>query len=222
MPQIVRPSSRLTQALLALLVIGVWGLLLMPYLPFSAAKASSAERSATFDTLTVQRINVVDPDGKLRFLIANTRRFPGAIERGREYKQRSINNAAGMLFFDVNGDETGGLATARFSAGDMANMTFDYAYQPTDGIHVIRRESADGKHWQADFGISDRRPTQPGPITSTQGVPRIDLIDKDRDAALVISDAQGHPRIRIGVSAAGEPRIETLDAAGKVTYSAEK
>jgi hypothetical protein len=101
-------------------------------------------------------------------------------------------------------------------------MIFDYAYQPTDGIYMIRRESADGKHWEASFGISDRRAFQPGPIQSTQGAPRIDLIDKDKDAALVISDAQGHPRIRIGVSASGDPQIEALDAAGKVTYRAGK
>jgi hypothetical protein len=211
----------LTQSLLAFLVLGVWGLLLKLYLPLSAAKASSAEPSATFDTLTVHRIDVVDPEGKTRFLIANTSRFPGAIVRGHEYK-RSIHDTAGMLFYDSNGDETGGLALARLGTDDTANMTFDYVYQPTDGIYMSRSESVDGKHWQADFGISDRRPFHPGPIESSQGVPRIHLIDKDKDAALVISDAQGHPRIRIGVSASGEPQIEILDAAGRVTYRAGK
>ncbi|MGH6876739.1 MAG: hypothetical protein ACREHV_05085 [Rhizomicrobium sp.] len=221
MSHTIRPASRLSQILLAFLVLGVWGLLLKPYLPFAAAKASVTERSATFDTLTVQRINVVDPDGKTRFLIANTSRFPGAIVRGREYK-RSIHDTAGVLFYDSNGDETGGLALARLGTDDTANMTFDYVYQPTDGISMYRSESADGKHWEADFGISDRRPFHPGPITSSQGVPRIHLIDKDKDAALVISDAQGRPRIRIGVSASGTPQIEMSDAAGKVTYRAGK
>ncbi len=221
MPQIVRPASRLTQVLLALLVLGVWGMVLRPYLPLAAAKAATAGQSASFDTLTVQRINVVDPNGRTRFLIANTRRLPGAILRGKELV-RSIHDAAGMLFFDADGNETGGLALTKLRSDDVANMTFDYAYQPTDGISMIRRESADGQHWQAGFGISDRRPYQPGPIVSSQGVPRIALIDKDRDAALIISDAKGRPRIRIGVSASGEPQIETLDAAGRVTYHAGK
>jgi hypothetical protein len=223
MPQTIHPVSRLTQALLAFLVLGVWGLLLKPYVPFSAAKASPAERSATFDTLTVRRLNVVDSDGKTRFLIANTSRLPGAILGGHEYKQRSIHDAAAMLFYDANGNETGGIGLASLGTDDVANMTFDYAYQPTDGIYMIRRESTDGKHWEADFGISDRRPLRAGPLgpaPSTQGVPRIHLIDRDKDAALVISDAQGRPRIRIGVSASGEPQIETRDAAGKVTYRA--
>ena len=223
MPQIVHPASRLTQFLLAFLVLGVWGMLLRPYLPLFAAKASTAGPSATFDTLTVQRINVVDPDGKTRLVITNANRLPGAIEKGHEYKQRSINNAAGIIFYTADGNETGGLATARLGGtNDVANFTFDYAYQPTDGISMIRRESPDGKHWQAGFGISDRRPYQSGPIVSSQGVPRIALIDKDQDAALIISDAQGHPRIRIGVSASGEPQIETLDATGNVTYRASK
>jgi hypothetical protein len=221
MPRMVYPASRLTQLLLALLVLGVWGLLLKPYLPFPAAKAAASERSGTFDTLTVQRINVVDPDGKTRLVIANTRFFPPAFARGKMLT-RSIHDSAGMVFYDATGDETGGLVLTRLGNDDMVNMTFDYAYQPTDGISVIRRESSDGKHWQAGFGISDRRPYKAGTIDSSQGVPRIALIDKDRDARLEISDAQGHPRIRIGVDASGEPQIETLDAAGKVIYRAVK
>jgi len=53
--------TRLTQFLLATLALGVWSLLLkapMPFL-FSVAQASpKKEVSATFDTLTAQRINI--------------------------------------------------------------------------------------------------------------------------------------------------------------------
>ena len=215
-------AQRLTQALLALLVIGVWGLLLKPFLPAMADPATSAPtlRSESLDTLTVRRIDVVDPDGKIRFVIANRDHFPGLVARGELYPQRSIHSAAGMVFYNEDGDETGGLVIAKLRDENIANMTFDYVYQPTDGISVIRRESADGKHWQAGFGISDRRPFQSGPIVSSQGVPRIALIDKDQAAQLVISDPQGRPRIRIGVDASGAPRIETLKADGTVGYSA--
>ena len=218
----ILPAQRLTQILLALLVIGVWGLLLKPYPLAMAAQArlAPALRSENLDTLTVRRIDVVDPDGKIRFVIANRDRFPSLVARGKVYPQRSIHSAAGMVFYNEDGDETGGLAIAKLRDEDIANMTFDYAWQPTDGISVIRRESADGKHWQAGFGISDRRPFQPGPIASSQGVPRIALIDKDQTAQLVISDPQGRPRIRIGVDASGQPQIQTLKADGKVAYDA--
>jgi hypothetical protein len=214
-------AQRLTQFLLALLVIGVWGLLLRPLLPSAAAGTPPTQQSATFDTLTVQRINVVEPDGKPRLVIANTARFPGAIVRGKEYP-RSINSTAGILFFDESGSEIGGLALTKLGTDNMANLTFDYAYQPTDGIYAIRRESADGQHWQAGFGISDRRPYEPGPIESSQGTPRIALIDKDQDAQLLISDAAGHPRIRLSVPKSGEPKIEMLNAQGGIIYQAAK
>lgn len=216
----IRPQ-RFTQLLLAVLALGVWGLVLKPYLPFamSEAKASPALKSATFDALTVQRINVVDPNGKTRLVIANGKRFPPGKVRGKTYP-RSIHDSAGMVFYDVNGEETGGLATTKLRDEDMANMTFDYTYQPTDGIYIIKRESADGTRWRAGFGISDRRPYEPGDIKSSQGIQRISLEDENQNAQLVISDPQGHPRIRIGVSKAGEPRIEMLGPDSKVVYRA--
>jgi hypothetical protein len=70
--------TRLTQFLIAALALGVWGLLLRPNMPlFSEAQASpKKEVSATFDTLTVQRINITDATGKPRLIIANSDRFP--------------------------------------------------------------------------------------------------------------------------------------------------
>jgi hypothetical protein len=137
--------QRPIQVLLAILAIGVWGLLLRPYLPsaVAATQESAAARSATYDTLNVQRINVVDPDGKMRLIIANGARFPGAIVHGKTYP-RSIDNAAGVLFLDSKGEETGGLALAKLRDTDVANLTFDYTYQLTDGIKMWKQESADG------------------------------------------------------------------------------
>lgn len=220
MPTIFRSEQKLTQFLLALLVVGVWGLLLKPLLP-AAAEVPRTPSSATFDTLTVQRLNVVDPDGKTRLVLANTTHFPGAILRGKEYP-RSIHSTAGLLFFDEGGNEIGGIGLTKLGTDNVANLTFDYGYQPTDGVYTIRRESVDGRHWQAGFGVSDRRSYKAGPINSSQGTPRIALIDKDQEAQLVISDADGHPRIRLAVPKSGEPKIEMLNAQGVVVYQAAK
>jgi hypothetical protein len=207
--------------LLAVLALGVWGLLLRPYISFATAKASPAlaPTSATFDTITVQRINVTDTDGKTRLIIANSTRFPGAIIRGKEYP-RSINDAAGLLFLDTKGNETGGLGTTKLRDNEVANFSFDYTYQVTDGIRMWKQESADGARWRAGFDIFDRRPYT-GASESSQGVQRITLADEDQNAQLVISDVQGHPRIRIGVDKNGQPSMEMLDPGGKVVYHAE-
>ncbi|MDE2148390.1 MAG: hypothetical protein KGJ55_00885 [Gammaproteobacteria bacterium] len=214
-------SSATSDAIPARRARTVWGLLLRPYLPLaiSEAKASPAPKSATFDTLTVQRINIVDPDGRTRLVIANSKRFPDAVVRGKAYK-RSIHDTAGLAFYDVNGGEIGGLALSKLRDEDQTALIFDYIYQPTDGIWMGKSESPDGARWRAGFGISDRRPYKPGDIKSSQGVERISLSNENQNAQLVISDPQGHPRIRIGVNKAGEPRIEMLDPNGKVVYRA--
>jgi hypothetical protein len=100
-----------------------------------------------------------------------------------------------------------------------ANLTFDYTYQATDGIRIIKQESPDGRRWRAGFDIFDRRPYKPRPVESSQGVERIALTDENQNAHLVISDTDGHPRIRIGVDKTGKPSIEMLGTDGKVTLS---
>jgi hypothetical protein len=167
----------------------------------------------------VQRINVVDAQGKTRLVMANSARFPDVKVRGKVSK-RSINDAAGLVFYDVNGEETGGVALARLGGENVANLTFDYTYQLTDGIRMIKRESADGARWHAGFEIFDRRPYVAGEIESSQGVQRVALVDEDHNAQLVISDRHGRARIRIGVDATGTPTIAMLDQDGKVVYRA--
>jgi hypothetical protein len=85
---------------------------------------------------------------------------------------------------------------------------------------MIKQESPDGTSWKAGFDIYDRRTFQPGPTISTQGVQRISLTDENENEHLVISDTDGHPRVRIGVDKTGKPSIEMLGSDGKVTYRA--
>jgi hypothetical protein len=215
-------AQRSTRMLLAILAVGVWGLLLRPYLPIATAAdpSSAAAKSATYDTLTVQRINLVDPDGKMRLIIANSARMPGAIRDGKTYA-RSIDNAAGLLFLDTRGNETGGLATAKLGSDDMTGFIFDCTYQDTDCIRMWKRESTDGTRLRESFDIFDRRPYT-GRMESSQGIQRITLGDENQNAQLLISDPQGRPRIRIGVDKAGEPSIVMLSPEGKEVYRAGK
>ena len=215
-------SQRLTQLLLAILAVGVWGLLLRPLVPVAdaAAKPSSAISTATFDTITVQRINVADADGTTRLVIANSARLPNAIIHGKEYP-RSIHDAAGVLFLDTKGEETGGLALSKLRDNNPATLTFDYTYQLTDGIRIWKQESVDGEKWRAAFDIFDRRPYT-GAVESSQGVQRIALADENQKAELVISDPAGRPRIRIGVDERGQPSIIMLSSEGKGIYRAAK
>jgi hypothetical protein len=44
---------------------------------------SAGTTDAKFDTITVQRINVVEPNGTLRLVVSNNRHVPGIIVKGR-------------------------------------------------------------------------------------------------------------------------------------------
>lgn len=60
-----------------------------------------------FDELTLKRLNLVGEDGSLRMVISNeTRQHPGRVD-GKDLPMRK--RAAGIIFFDNNGNECGGL-----------------------------------------------------------------------------------------------------------------
>jgi hypothetical protein len=209
--------SRLTQALLLLLVIGVWALVLLLWFP-RARFAANSSGTKKFDVVNVERINVVDADGKPRLVISNAARFPDPVVRGKSVK-RSIGDTAGMLFYEADGNETGGLAIAK-APGDrrMVALIFDYTHQPTDGVGIFKFESADGKTYSGGLSVYDRRPYKAGEIESSQGVERAKLETKDGDAELVISDTEGKARIVLGVDRANTARLEIRDAEGNVQH----
>jgi hypothetical protein len=216
---------RVTHILLAILACGVW-VLAIEYYPSSmdatrAATSSGSEKA--LGTFNLHRVNVRDANGTTRLVISNPQAFPRIRVRGKVYprKFRRIKDVAGMTFYNSKGNETGGLVLSNNGKNRHAALVFDYDYQPTDGIYMGTDESLNGKHWSAGFGINDRRPYHPGPIKSSGSVQRISLADTDGDAELVFRDAKGRPRIRIGVDKDGEPHIQTLNAHGKATHSAQ-
>ena len=65
-----------------------------------------------FTEIDVERVNIVEPDGRLALAIANTQRIAAPMIDGkelpRELSQGRIGSA-GMIFFDPRGTEVGGL-----------------------------------------------------------------------------------------------------------------
>lgn len=62
---------------------------------------------ARFTELDVERLNVRAPDGRLAVVIAVPGRLPGNVMRGRE--RRDGPRGGGLLFYDAQGNEAGGL-----------------------------------------------------------------------------------------------------------------
>ena len=88
---------------------------LQAYAALSVAVASFVSLTAftqqnntqRIDELTVQRLNVVDANGTLRFVLSNKDKMhPGVMDGVTINRPRPV---AGMLFFNDEGDEVGGL-----------------------------------------------------------------------------------------------------------------
>ena len=114
-------------------------------LALGAFRQSQKTRFAEID---VERINVVEKNGKLRLTISNSSRLPDPIIGGKSYPLRGGTGAGsgGMIFFNDDGNENGGLVFAgrQTANGYRANghLTFDqfdqdealsFSYSDVDG-----------------------------------------------------------------------------------------
>jgi hypothetical protein len=192
--------------------------------------------------ITVERVNVVDANGTLRMVLAGKDRMhPGVMDGVTIDRPRPV---AGMLFFNDEGDEVGGLTyTGQVTGGRgraNAGLMFDQLKQ--DQTIGISYNEGNGQR-SAGFQVWDRsdtvrlselirklnaanklpagteRDAAVAEIRSTAPPgPRRIFVGKTQDkaATMVLSDANGKARLTLTVDAAGNPRIEFLDETGKV------
>ena len=191
------------------------------------------------DELTVQRLNVVDANGTLRFVLSNKDRMhPGVMDGVTIDRPRPV---AGMLFFNDEGDEVGGLTyTGTDDNGRRANagLMFDQLKQDqTVGLSYSEnngQRSAGLQVWdRSERPLSDlvralnaanalpagaerdaavkavRAKAPPGPRRVFVGK------SNDRSAQVSLADGAGRPRLVLKVAPDGAASIEFLDANGK-------
>jgi hypothetical protein len=206
--------------------------------------AAAAFRQAApqkFGEISVERINVVDADGTLRMVISNKNRMhPGVMDGVTIERPRPV---AGMIFFNDQGDEVGGLTYSgqerdgarAAQAGVMfdqikQDQTIGFSYSENNG-----RRTAGFQVWdRPESRLSEliKKMNDANKLTDTaareaalaairataEPGPRRVFVGKNADKAALLSlaDAQGRPRLTLTVDASGNPRIEFLDENGKV------
>jgi hypothetical protein len=191
--------------------------------------------------ITVERINVVDANGTLRLVISNKDRMhPGVIDGKVIDRPRPV---AGLLFFNDEGDEVGGLTITgqqrdgvrRANAGLMfdqlkQDQTIGLSYaegngQRTAGLQVWDRSerplSELIEQLNAANRIADPKERDAAVKKAREAAPagpRRVFVGKnaDRAASVSLADAAGRPRLTLTVDASGNPRIEFLDENGKI------
>jgi hypothetical protein len=209
-----------------------------------ALRAPAPVAAATkLDELTVGRLNVVEPDGTPRMIVASRARFPGSFLRGKEIPRPDRRDTAGILFVDDEGTENGGLVQngaldkdGKVVAG--LSLTFDRFRQDqvlqlalddgddraSAGMIVVDRPSYKVFSMEDMFRvIEDTRRLAPAAREAVfQQHEAMGHLGHRRgyfgtargSAKLVLHDPQGRPRLTLSVSEQGEPSIELLDEAG--------
>lgn len=89
------------------------GYAIVSSLIFSVVLLSSfgkEEKKERFDEITAKKINLIGEDGSLRMVISNETRQHSGRMNGKDYPKR--DRPAGMIFFNDEGDECGGLIFA--------------------------------------------------------------------------------------------------------------
>lgn len=198
-------------------------------------------RKQIFTEIDVERINVVEKDGTLKMVISNqNRQHPGMID-GKMLPERQ--REAGMIFFNTEGDECGGLVYDGNKNGGGMALSFDQ-YKNDQVMQLNYDESLRSGERLKSYGLKlwDRSEGFPlsRQITFFDSLKELNdtliykrevqkLIDKgligqqrlfmgknkEQNVGLFIHDEKGRQRIRIYVNDSGSPVIEFLDAQGK-------
>jgi hypothetical protein len=211
--------------------------------------ATDPGRRASFDEITVGRINIVEPDGTKRIILSNKAQFPGDFMQGKEGARPDRRAFAGMLFINEEGTENGGLiqkgsigTDGKISSG--LSLTFD-RFRQDQALQLLNNDSA--THQTTGIGINDvpyfavsaiddyKRFREEGgklPEGERQAYwkkladdgrlnqNRIWLGNtRDKGSALQLKDAKGRTRMLLLVTADGKAEIQMLDEQGKVSKS---
>jgi hypothetical protein len=125
----------------------------------SLAAFGHATQKRRFSEIDVERINVVEKDGKLRLTISNSARLPDPIIGGKSYPLRGGTGAgsAGLIFFNDEGNENGGLVYAgrKTATGYRANAHLTLDQFDQDEALALSYSDADGRG-RAGLTLSDR------------------------------------------------------------------
>jgi len=195
-----------------------------------------------FEEITVQRLNIVEPDGMLRMVISDKALFPGIILKGKEHPHPN-RKTAGILFFNDEGTENGGLGFGGSKnqngvASSSGHLSFD-AYQQDQYLSLDADQQGDKTSEsltlvdRPDYPIDelvavtdrirnlppDEQKAEMTKFFETHPPAHSRLYlgrNSDKSVALKLRDVEGHDRIVIQVAANGSATMRFLNASGKV------
>jgi len=202
-----------------------------------------APKKTSFEEIDVKRINVIEPDGRMRLVISNKTNFPGLILKGKEYPHETRHTAV-ILFFNDEGTENGGISFGgmkdqngkEISSGHMSFDKYmqDQVLSIDAGQNGAQERSALTIVDRPNYPITDlvdelartkgmaadARSQAINTFVDAHGRPHQRLFlgrSEDKSVALRLKDTDGRDRIVIKVDPAGVPALQILDEKGNVT-----
>jgi hypothetical protein len=227
-------------ALLMTLAAGVFAL--------SAFQALPSQRTR-FDEIDVERINIVEPDGRLRMVLSNRPRSIGPVYKGKPFGYAG-GSRPGIIFFNDEGTENGGLtisgsrdAQGRYRAS--SSWSFDQFDQ--DQILTLQYIDNNGQR-RTGFTVADRAERNihdlvmqrdsinampdtaarrtaleklMGPVNGVPLAATRLYVGRDvaKNAVVNLFDPLGRIRLRMRVDSSGRASLDFLDDDGRVTFS---
>jgi hypothetical protein len=201
-----------------------------------------AARNATFDTITVHRIDVVDREGKMAMVITDHDDMPPPIINGRVFERHGGADDNGIIFYNQRGDEQGGLIWdgQRFANGTFGSsnaLSFDTVN--TDQLIHVEDGDENGKTFSEVIGwnqpdyttagffdlilqadaLKTRSQLQAFLAAHPNFGPKTRFVlgyGAENASQVVLADAQGRPRIKMYVTADGQAALQFLDVNGNV------
>ena len=194
--------------------------------------------------IRTERLDITEADGTMKLALFNSQNIPPLIMDGEDIfpGHRQGTGIAGIMFFNTEGDECGGLVFGSEKKEDGTyhsglSMTFDQ-YKQDQVVQMFLRE--ENKVREYGFRVFDRPEMHIKEVVAivkkleacTDEAEKQRIMDdlrsqsavrmqmgkfKDNSVGMRINDKNGQERIRAYVDANDVPHLELLDADGNVT-----
>ena len=196
--------------------------------------------------INAEQINIVGKDGTPRLTLFNEDHIPNPLFKGEEILKghRQNDNIAGMLFFNPDGTECGGLIYGNNEKPDGTvtagvSLTLDQ-FEQDQVLQLLYTK--DGNQHEYGINLFDR----PTTISVKEQVEMVEdalLLEREEERAKKIDaayegavqrafigkqneeitinlfDTKRRPRVRVFIDANDEPQMNFYDAEGNITYS---
>lgn len=210
----------------------------------------AASQQTKFTEITAERLNIVDAAGRTVIAISNKERIAAPVVGGKAYPVSTSEGReymAGMIFFNQDGDEMGGLVFNSFrqpngKIAGIGHLSFD-RFNDNQVLSLQYNENASGVKTGLTFYdragtgafktsfdlIEEARTARPERLAEIRkaiagmrekgelGVERVFVGSANQVAQFVLKDSKGRVRARLMVDTNDEARLEFLDDGGKVT-----